>query len=158
GGVLRSRMAHYAAEKRFLAEKFAGWLKDHIEHLMDDDKRRVAVFVDAGSSNLWFCRYFWEHVAKLSKQRRPGCELRFITNSVPVAESYAEADDAGDFSSDTPVSLALLSGSMQAKYGALVDGGTTPSTLQSLIRRKNQTAKWWNISLSAGNFVRLEFP
>jgi hypothetical protein len=150
GGVLQTRMADYALEKRFLATKLSAWLGRRILHLMDHEKLDVAIMIDAGSSNLWFCRFLWNHLAQISTTVRRS-KVTLITNSVPVAENFSEQCELGRFAGHTTIRCELLGGTMQPRYGAVVG----PIT-QANLKEYSKEARTKYIALSAGNFVRLE--
>lgn len=154
GGILQSRVAHYNAEKRYLATVFSNYLFRRIEHLLDRNEN-VYILIDAGSTNLLFCEKFWPYLRQISQKPRKG-KVTLVTNSEPVADAYAEQRQNGSFADDgTRIVCEVLGGEVQHDYAAL----TGPITLSNLIDCTDHQRRHGRfIALVGANFVRLDKP
>ncbi len=149
GGILQDRMAHYALEKIHLAENFSEWLTKRVEHFLKDSD--VYLLVDAGSTNLWFCRFLWKHLSGLTSTDNEK-KVTLITNNIPVAEAFAEQRQLRHFKDKPRIECELLGGEVEPWYAALV-GKRTQSSLVSGTDKKERPGRY--MALAAGNFLRL---
>lgn len=167
GGLLQERMAHYPAEKRYLAKCFSEWLSLRIQFWLKIGKYRdrpgnasnVYLLVDAGSTNLWFCHYLWPHLSQIARlladerpAREPKHRFAIVTNNVPVIEAFAEQKQQGQLTDKAHIECHLVGGRVDPWYGALV-GDIACSNLGTYTNKGLAPGKY--ISLSAGNFISL---
>lgn len=155
-GILESRLRHNLAEKIFLAQTFSRWLTRRIVHFLDHThpKENVFLLVDAGSTNVWLCRYLWSELSIVSKTKREN-SITLLTNNVPVAEEFADSCQRNMFAGSTRIECELLGGFVEPRYAALV-GKLTESSLKDKTDKRNPEQKGRYIALSAGNFLRLQ--
>jgi hypothetical protein len=150
GGILEKRMAHYAQEKKYLAEQFSKWLTSRIRYFLEQHEN-VYLLIDAGSTNLWFFGSLRSHLSILSKVHR-GEHLTIVTNNVPVAEDFASQSQLGHFEAGTRIDCELVGGRVDTRYAAVV-GSFARTSLKHFTSRADGPNRY--IALATGNFVRL---
>ena len=149
GLILRDRIfKHYMKDKQHLGSLFSEWLKKRFEYWLDQGVD-LDLFLDAGSSVLWFALEFWPRLWEITKQERwRGGSVRIYTNNLAVAELYVHECEV-DESRSTEVSCELLGGWIDYRYAAL-----TGETVEDRIKVLSASGRK-RISILAGNYIRV---